>query len=398
MKIDWRCLTNYVGIGYGYSTHQKRLLEGLVRQGVEVTEESEIAVHLTTVDTFKPVPGKINVLYSMYECTDLPESWVPPLADADLIVVPCSHNKWLFRKYTDKPIEVCLEGVETDKYTYHERKFPADRPFTFLWVGATNPRKGTEYVMIAWELWCGYWARENPMVLDRTRLIMKTTQETDRVCGVAIDVRNTDGSGIFQATGQETMPAERICSIDWRTMKLSKVDDYYKAGNSIVDTRRLPVFPDGEPNYINPGSLVEMYHGAHAFLLPTRGEGFGLTLAEAAATGLPCIYTPWSGPVDFMNDKTGYPLKFSFGPVKTMAWNKKTGEKYISHETRAAVPDAKHIFRRMLQVYSDYGRALKKGKAASKHIQKFITWDISARRFMDIIEKHFSEKCGEVAA
>jgi len=39
----------------------------------------------------------------------------------------------------------------------------------------------------------------------------------------------------------------------------------------------------------------------HAFLSMTRGEGFGLPLLEAAASGLTVIATNWSGHLDFMN-------------------------------------------------------------------------------------------------
>lgn len=38
-----------------------------------------------------------------------------------------------------------------------------------------------------------------------------------------------------------------------------------------------------------------------AFVALTRGEGFGLPILEAAASGLPVITTDWSGHLDFMN-------------------------------------------------------------------------------------------------
>jgi glycosyltransferase involved in cell wall biosynthesis len=319
----------------------------------------------------------------MYECTSLPQKWIAPLAKADLIVVPCKQNKYLFEKYTKNPVEVCSEGVEVDKYTYFERMFPVERPFVYLWLGATNPRKGTDHVIMAWELLNKYWYDHDNEVRKKILLVMKTTQEADRECPIEIIIKN---GGIL----------DRKREIIEKKIMLPAVREMSIAGNVILDTRRLPVLPEGQPNFNYPQSLQEVYHSAHCFLLPTRGEGFGLTLAEAMSTGLPCIYTPWSGPVDFCNDTMAYPLKFKFSPVKTIQLNK-DGTKTISHESTAADADVLHMVRRMIQVYKDYDLALQKGKRAAEHIRKGFTWDISAASMIKIIEKYTNERLEKAA-
>jgi len=47
-----------------------------------------------------------------------------------------------------------------------------------------------------------------------------------------------------------------------------------------------------------------------ALVAPTRGEGYGLPLLEAAATGLPVLATNWSGHKDFLN--AGKWIKFDY--------------------------------------------------------------------------------------
>ena len=42
--------------------------------------------------------------------------------------------------------------------------------------------------------------------------------------------------------------------------------------------------------------LRNLYAAADAFVLPTRGEGWGLPIAEAMAMAMPVIATNWSGP------------------------------------------------------------------------------------------------------
>ena len=59
---------------------------------------------------------------------------------------------------------------------------------------------------------------------------------------------------------------------------------------------------------ISRRALRELYAAADAFVLPTRGEGWGLPIAEAMAMGLPVIATNWSGPTAFLREANSHPL------------------------------------------------------------------------------------------
>lgn len=336
-----------MGVAYGYSNHQTQLKKALLNNGVTFDDNADVQVSIVPANNFSPVLGKFNVLYTMYEATDIPKSWIPKLEGADLIVVPCEHNKKLFRKYTNKPIEVCLEGVLTDKFSYIDREFPVNKPFRFLWFGATNQRKGYHFAIASWRLL----QIKYPEIASKCELYMKTTQnmEMKRISGF------DNGKPI-----KEVMPKERI----------------FKAENAIVDTRK-----------VSEEELTQIYQDSHAFIFPTMGEGFGLTLAEAMSTGLPCIYTPWSGCNDFCSSKEAYPLKFTMTKVVSQI-ARMDGNHIKDCETHSAKPDVEHLTRRMVQVYSDYENALKKGKKGADRIRKDITWDISANRFMDIIRSY----------
>jgi glycosyltransferase involved in cell wall biosynthesis len=53
------------------------------------------------------------------------------------------------------------------------------------------------------------------------------------------------------------------------------------------------------PEYILPS----FYRSCNAFVLPSRGEGFGIPYCEASLCGLPVISTRYGGQLDFLNDK-----------------------------------------------------------------------------------------------
>lgn len=55
--------------------------------------------------------------------------------------------------------------------------------------------------------------------------------------------------------------------------------------------------------------LPRLYRGADAFVLPTRGEGWGRPHVEAMAMGLPVIATNWSGSTEFLSSRTALPLR-----------------------------------------------------------------------------------------
>jgi hypothetical protein len=54
--------------------------------------------------------------------------------------------------------------------------------------------------------------------------------------------------------------------------------------------------------------LAALYKAADAFVLPSRGEGWGRPHVEAMSMALPVLATNWSGPVEFLDETVGYPI------------------------------------------------------------------------------------------
>ena len=65
--------------------------------------------------------------------------------------------------------------------------------------------------------------------------------------------------------------------------------------------------------------MPHLYNTADVFVLPTRGEAFGLPFMESMACGTPCIATNWGGHTDFVNNDNGYLLPYSLQPSAVKA-------------------------------------------------------------------------------
>jgi len=142
--------------------------------------------------------------------------------------------------------------------------------------------------------------------------------------------------------------------------------------NVILDSRNLPI-----------QELVKLYHSAHCFVFPTRGEGFGLTRAEAMATGLPCIATNFSGLTDFFNGDVGYPIPYKVAPAKVTS--PAAGD---LGEVDVAYADVVKMVDRMIWVRKNWKSAFRKGCRASGYIHQNFTWERSAQTLVDIIKEY----------
>lgn len=63
--------------------------------------------------------------------------------------------------------------------------------------------------------------------------------------------------------------------------------------------------------------IVGLYHACQVLVAPSRGEGFGLPVAEAMLHRLPVITTAWGGQLDFANDDTVWLVDYNPEPAQT---------------------------------------------------------------------------------
>jgi glycosyltransferase involved in cell wall biosynthesis len=261
--------------------------------------------------------------FTMLEVDGIPRDWVHVLNRVDQVLVPSRFNRETFAASGVKtPIAVVPLGLDPGVFTPDG---PSHRPeglFVFLSVFEWGERKAPEVLLSAFN---GEFRCDEPVVL-----VVKTTNHDGHV----------DVFGQVQAL---------------------KLDP---RGGRIFLSLNRPIATD---------ELAVLYRSADCFVLPSRGEGWGMPILEAMACGVPAIATAWSAHVDFLTRETGYPLEIT-GLVPAVA-------KCPYYEGfRWAEPSVEHLRYLMRSVASHPEEARAKGARASREIRAGWTWTMTARR------------------
>ncbi|MEQ9309362.1 MAG: glycosyltransferase family 4 protein [Balneolaceae bacterium] len=89
--------------------------------------------------------------------------------------------------------------------------------------------------------------------------------------------------------------------------ELPKNIHFHIVGNR--DSESINSSPNNElitfHNTVTPEELINYYHASDVYISPSRKEGFGLTMIEAAATGLPVLATPTGIAPEFITSDNG---------------------------------------------------------------------------------------------
>lgn len=131
-------------------------------------------------------------------------------------------------------------------------------------------------------------------------------------------------------------------------------------------------------DFVNFKSLNALYNQADVCVIPSKGEGFGLTYIEAMACKVPCIATRFGGHLDFINDDNGWLVDCKI----TQA----TGN-FLTENCHWMTPDVEHLKKILRDVYTNHGSKdfMIKKRLAFETAQKF-TWSKSAEKLIKIIK------------
>jgi glycosyltransferase involved in cell wall biosynthesis len=144
----------------------------------------------------------------------------------------------------------------------------------------------------------------------------------------------------------------------------------------------LPRVPETE--------LPSAYAAADAFVLPSRGEGWGRPHVEAMSLGLPVIATNWSGPTAFMTRQNAYPLA-----VENELVALPEDSHWKTH--RWAQPSEDHLRSLLKHVHAFPEEARRKGKQAAADVRRRFAPETVARDVLRHVKRLARERREERA-
>ena len=277
---------------------------------------------------------------TMFETDRLPTGWREGCLEMDEIWVPSNFN---LRTFTEAGVPGRMLkripcGIDMDSFRPGIRPLPVQgrRSFNFLSVFEWTLRKGWDTLLLAWA--------EAFTVRDDVSLTLKA-----HLPGGA--------SGVGRA-----------------------VEEFYVSRG--IDPRRIAPVVAIE-GFLPESAMPGLYAAADAFVLPTRGEGWGLPYLEAMACGLPAIATGWSAHMDFVTAGNGYVVDHVLAPV---APEQTRMSEYYGPDHLWAEPSREHLVEILRRCAKDPAEVRDRGRRARREVQE----DWSSRRTAEWISANAS--------
>jgi len=247
----------------------------------------DISVQIQLPNEWNPFAASYNVGVTAGVETDICNpAWIQAINRMQLVVVPSEFTKQTFLNSgrVTTPIVVVPESYPDafSKESIAQLPVEFSTPFNFLVIGqltGNNPENDRKSIMYTLK-WFSEAFAGNPEV----GIVFKTN--------------------MFRLTHLDRMMCENLF-------------------NTMLQQHQLQT-PNGPKFYLLHGDLTDEEMGAlyrhpqiKALLSLTHGEGFGLPLLEAAASGLPVLATDWSAHKEFLPPKKWLPINCQLGVINS---------------------------------------------------------------------------------
>lgn len=296
--------------------------------------QGSAAVDATLWNSYPPFvsgrPGWVSVLHSYgWEETGYPQKYIDRFQRCldGITVMSAAVRKILIDNGTALPMRVSGLGVDhilrTPPLPYEGH---LGEGFRFLYISSGFPRKGLDVLLDAYgRAFTG---------ADAVTLVLKTFPNPH-----------------------------------------NRVEDLVRAfQENHSDPPRVVVIDKDLPD----GMVRDLYRRCHAFVAPTRGEGFGLPMAEAMLHGLPVIVTEGSGQADFCTQETAWLIPARWAHAASHL--SEPGSLWLD-------PDRDALAETLRRVASASTEALApRCNAARRLVATHYTWDRWAERTQQAVE------------
>jgi len=269
-------------------------------------------------------PGKQRIAHTTGESDIINEDWILQLNNVDKVLTTSTFfRNVIVQSGVKTPVFVLPNSVNLDLFKREGNKIPIDglRELNFVSMFHFGERKAPDILIKAF---CKAFTNKNDVSLTIHSLSMKQQLE-QRGIGVRNWISNLVGD-------RNDKPSILITS-----------------------------------TYLEDALIPSLLRNFDVFVMPTRGEGFGLPPLEAAALGIPSIVTGYSGVLDIVDEDTGWLIDYELEdiPLQYLPYF----QNYIGG--RWAEPNEDHLVELFRYVYNNRDEVKKKGENAYKKAQNF---------------------------
>lgn len=286
----------------------------------------------------RPSHGKLAMIIP-WEFGAVPLKWVEQIGrNVDELWVPSRFVRDVFVAGGVNPERVAVipNGLDADLFTPAGETWRPQgaRRFMFLYVGGAIERKGVDVLVEAYR---------------------------------QAFSRHDDASLIIKEIGSST---------------------FYRHNTLTARLQELAHDPTGPhlmvlDQEMSDATLAALYRGCNILVLPYRGEGFGMPLAEAMACGKPVLTTGAGPSRDFCTEDTAYFVQARTVPVR--------GEPPpfgpLSGPYTWFEPDAEALATRMRHVYEHAEEAARRGEIAAPKIRASHNWSSVTAMYLERIRR-----------
>ena len=281
--------------------------------------------HQWPPDFRRPPRGKLAVIVP-WEYGAVPRVWAEQIeSNVDELWVPSRFVRDVFVRagVCAHRVAVIPNGVDTKVFTPEGRilRPQGARKFAFLFVGGPIRRKGVD------------------LLLEAYKAAFDPGEDVSLILAIS------GAAGAYQHN--------------------SLLPQIERAANDSS-------FPHLQPllDFLDDATLASLYRGCDAFVLPYRGEGFGMALLEAMACGKPAITTALGPSKDFCSSETTYLVAAHeeevpedpppLGPLTgSFTWFE---------------PNFAELVRTLRHVYERRDEAAQRGRAAGRYVHQEFSW------------------------
>ncbi|KAK1948386.1 Ubiquitin conjugating enzyme E2 B [Phytophthora citrophthora] len=298
-----------------------------------------------------PEKAQYKVGRTMFETDRVPKGWPDRMNKMDEIWVPTKFQEKIFVDGGVKPEAVMVVPEVVDVDFFDPKK--VEKVYDLASETAFEmTEKTTVYLSIfKWE------------ERKAWRVLLKAYFEAFKAEDDVVLVLLTNGYHTASSSAEDFMGVIEKFSIE-------------AVGKKLNELPHIHVLPP----HIPQAAMPSLYKAANAFVLPSRGEGWGRPHVEAMAMERPLIATFWSGTTEYMTEENSYPLEIDglIELMQCMLYEQIKEGAFRGHMW--ADPSVRHLKELLIRIKEHPEEAIAKGKRARK----------------DMVEKYSPEIIGEI--